>query len=66
MIEAKGIVIKAMVSKRTWDSISQYKATICSNGWSNTNSQPQMNVMLIVPIGDVFLRSVDKTRINKT
>lgn len=61
MIGEKKIAVDKMVSNRTSASIDIYGATICSDGWSDTNSRPLMNMMLVCPAGDVFLGSVDST-----
>ena len=61
MIDNKLDAVKLMVSERTKNSINHYGATICSDGWSDTNSRPLLNVMLVCPAGDVFLGSVDTT-----
>lgn len=61
LIEAKKVVVEEMVESQTKDSIEQYGCTICSDGWSDTNSRPLMNVMLVCPAGDVFLGSIDTT-----
>ena len=61
LIDVKKAVVTKMVSERTRNSISQYGATICSDGWSDTNIRPLMNIMLVCPAGDVFLGSVDST-----
>ena len=58
-IEPKRVEVAKMVSDRTKHSIENYGATICSDGWSDTNSRPLLNVMLVCPAGDVFLGSVD-------
>ena len=61
MIDVKKAAVKKVVEDRTKNSINQYGATICSDGWSNTNTRPLMNFMLVCPAGDVFLGSVDRT-----
>ena len=61
MIDVKKEAVKKMVDQRTKNSIAQYGATICSDGWSDTNKRPLMNIMLVCPAGDVFLGSVDST-----
>lgn len=61
MIDTKLDAVKTMVSERTKTSIQHYGATICSDGWSDTNTRPLLNVMLVCPAGDVFLGSVDTT-----
>jgi hypothetical protein len=32
---------------------------ICSDGWDNVIHRPLMNVMLVCPVGDIFIGSVD-------
>lgn len=50
-----------MVAERTKRAIATYGATLCSDGWTDTNSRPLLNVMVTCPAGDVFLGSVDTT-----
>ncbi len=61
MIDVKKVAVQSMVSEQTKQSISQYGATICSDGWSDTNTRPLLNVMLVCPAGDVFLASANST-----
>ena len=65
MIDVKKEVVQKMVIERTKTSIAQYGATICSDGWSDTNRHPLMNVMLVCPARDVFLGSEDSTGAKK-
>lgn len=53
--------VKELVEKKTNVDIAKYGATICSDGWDNVTNRPLMNVMLVCPMGDVFLGSIDTT-----
>jgi hypothetical protein len=58
--------VEAEVKKATKQSIEVYGATICTDGWDNLTCRPLMNVMLLCPVGDIFLGSIDTTRNKKT
>jgi hypothetical protein len=66
LIEPTKKHVEAEVKKATKQSIEVYGATICTDGWDNVTRQPQMNVMLLCPAGDIFLGSIDTTRNKKT
>lgn len=53
--------VKMQIEEKTKHCISLYGATICSDGWDNVVHRPLMNVMLVCPVGDVFLGSIDTT-----
>ena len=53
--------VKLQIEERTKHCISLYGATICSDGWDNVAHRPLMNVMLVYPIGNIFLGSIDTT-----
>jgi hypothetical protein len=60
-IEPKVKQVKAEIEKATKQSIALYGATICSDGWDNVIHRPLMNIMVVCPVGDVFIGSVDMT-----
>ena len=49
------------IEEKTKHCISLYGATICSDGWDNVVHRPLMNVMLVCPVGDIFVGSIDTT-----
>jgi len=53
--------VKMKIEEKTKQCISLYGATICSDGWDNVVNRPLMNVMLVCPVGDIFLGSIDTT-----
>ena len=53
--------VQMQIEEKTKQCISLYGATICSDGWDNVVHRPLMNVMLVCPVGDVFLGSIDTT-----
>jgi hypothetical protein len=65
-IEPKVKQVKAEIEKATKQSIALYGATICSDGWNNVIHRPLINVMLVCPVGDIFIGSVDTTGHKKT
>jgi len=62
MIEPKKVEVSKMAIDCTKHAIKTYGATICFDRWTNTNSRSLLNMMLVCPIGDVFLGSIDTTR----
>jgi hypothetical protein len=60
-IEPKKKQVQLQIEEKTRHCISLYGATICSDGWDNVVRRPLMNVMLVCPVGDVFLGSIDTT-----
>jgi len=46
-------------------AIKTYGAIVCLDRWTNTNSCLLLNVMLVCPLGDAFLGSIDTTRERK-
>jgi hypothetical protein len=60
-IEPKVKQVKVEIEKTTKQSIALYGATICSDGWDNVIHWPLMDVMLVCPVGDVFIGSIDTT-----
>jgi len=53
--------VKLQIEEKTRQCITLYGATICSDGWDNVTRRPLMNVMLVCPVGDIFLGSIDTT-----
>jgi hypothetical protein len=58
--------VKVEIEKAMKQSVAFYGATICSDGWDNVIHWPLMNVILVCPVGDVFIGSVDTTSHKKT
>jgi hypothetical protein len=54
-IKPKVKQVKAKIEKATKQSIALYEATICFDGWDNVIHRPLMNVMLVCPVGDIFI-----------
>ena len=54
------------IEERTLQCINTYGATICCDGWVNVTHRPLLNVMLVCPLGDIFLGSIDTTGNKKT
>lgn len=61
LLDAKKAAVQRSVEDRTKLSIEKYGGTICSDGWSDVTSRPLINMMLVCPVGEVFLGSVDTT-----
>ena len=60
-IEPMKNAVKQRIEEKTKQCITLYGATICSDGWDNVVRRPLMNVMLVCPVGDIFLGSIDTT-----
>jgi Protein of unknown function (DUF 659) len=43
----------------------KYGFSLCSDGWSDVNSHPLINVVLMIPCGQYFLGSVDASGVTK-
>jgi hypothetical protein len=65
-IEPKVKQVKVEIEKATKQSIAVYGVTICLNAWDNVIHRPLMNVMLVCPVGNVFIGSVDTPSHKKT
>lgn len=53
--------MKLQIEEKIKHCISLYGATICTDAWDNVVHRPLMNVMLVCPLGDIFLGSIDTT-----
>src|SRR5579875_1745593 len=57
--------VQLQIEEKTKQCISLYGATICTDGWVNVGRRPLMNIMLVCPVGDIFIGSIDTTGMQK-
>ena len=43
------------------DAVNQSGCTIVSDGWSNVQRQPLINIMVVSPCGECFIKAVDSS-----
>ena len=66
LIEPKKKEVAATIEQRTRNCIDAYGCTICCDGWDTVTHRPLLNLMLVCPLGDIFLGSIDTTGNKKT
>jgi hypothetical protein len=47
------------MTNKTKNSIHMYGAIICSDEWDNVNSCPLLNIKLVYPNGNLFLKTIN-------
>ena len=53
------VEVKERVAKTILSNILYSRCTIARDGWSNVQRRPLINVMLVCPRGETFIKSID-------
>jgi len=58
--------LEAQLNHRVYESVRKFGGTLALDRWISVNSRPLCNAMLVSPVGELYLGSVDTTGNEKT